>query len=136
MSDESTQINGNKNERVSKEKREITDFSFTETVGNNHISTVKKNRRISIFHNLAETVTANTTFITIKNFDLGAGVNLNIGAAENLNLRAKDGFGTLQTGLTYTETVGTKKTSTTGTDWDHTSTDDVTVIGTRIDLNP
>ena len=135
LTDESTQINGNKNERVAKEKREITDFTFTETVGNNHISTVKKNRRISIFHNLAETITGNTTFISIQNSDFGAGKNMNLGAGVNFNMRAQNGFATLQTALTFTETIGTDKTSTTGGYWDHTSTGYVFIRGSRIDLN-
>ena len=145
LSDHSTQINGNKNERVAKEKREITDFTFTETVGNNHISTVKKNRRISIFHNLAETITGNTTFISIQNSDFGAGKNMNIGAGVNLNLRAKNGFGTLQTALNFTETIGLNKlhsvanteTATWGRDWHNTASNITTLIGTvKVDINP
>ena len=143
LSDHSTQINGNKNERVAKEKREITDFTHTETVGNNHITTIKKNRRRTIGHNWADTTTGNTTIVGIVNIDIGAGKNMNAGAGMNVNLRAKNGFATLQTALTFTETIGTSKASstgthwisTTGTHWNHTSTANTFIKAARIDLN-
>ena len=68
---------------------------------------------------------------------------MNAGAGMNVNLRAKNGFATLQTALTFTETIGTSKASstgthwisTTGTHWNHTSTANTFIKAARIDLN-
>ena len=142
LSDSSTQINGNKNERVAKEKREITDWTYTETVGNNHISQVKKNEQVSIFGNRQETISANSSQIVLGHGDLGVGLNYNIGA-NNMNSTLIN-YATLTTGTTYgrdigtaeSYTIGTTWTGTTGGQWTHTTETIIDMTGkTKIDLN-
>ena len=78
LTDENTQINGKKAERVTGDRRSIIDGQYIETVGKSKKTTIKHTEAKTVQVNSKLTVSGNTQIISIKNIDFAAASNMSI----------------------------------------------------------